>query len=380
MVSRSMNLDSVRITWLSTRVPTTMRPGGVLPGGAAITGAWSDPGSAPPLPFAWRHPWLDPTAQAVEPDRTHWLEWLGLRAFTGKVDPAFVSGLIKAAVPLLADTPLDAVGPTTTPLASVRAELFLHPWAVSSAVSATLRLPANTGIAAAAAAATAFRAQPVLVARGVGPTVATDPASLAEALADASLALTGAATDPAMRQLPPVVVATVIAGDPGPAAQSRPWRTGAFCDAMHVLAGDNDPGSPLHWIKVQTAGGPGCVETKLVQVLTTGVAQWFSGAMATLPADPAQRTGTLHRRATLRMVVLRSIHAFFERPSLPADPLWLASTAGDLRRLAGIHYGPAKDHRDFLAQAYIDLHGLGALLANPTRQFDARCPDPPAAA
>jgi hypothetical protein len=134
----------------------------------------------------------------------------------------------------------------------------------------------------------------------------------------------------------------------------------------------------LRWIKVQTAGGPACVQTKLVQVLTTGVAQWFAGAIAVRPDELLDRTGTHHRRATLRMVVLRSMHAFFERPSLAADPLWLASTATELRRLAGIHYGPAKDHRDFLAQAYVDLHGLREQLGGPTKQFDARCPEPPA--
>jgi hypothetical protein len=148
---------------------------------------------------------------------------------------------------------------------------------------------------------------------------------------------------------------------------------------MHELAGDPDAGSPFRWIKVQTAGGPECVETKLVEVLTTGVAQWFSAAIAKQPDDVSQRTLTQHRRTTLRMVVLRSVHAFLDRPPLPADPLWLASTASDLRRLAGIHYGPARTQPNFLAQAYIDLHGLNAQVGNPTRQADARCPEPPPA-
>lgn len=370
-----MKLDTLRITWLSNRIPTTLLAGGVLPGSGDVSAAWTAPGSAPPFPFPWRYPWLDPRGKAVGPDDIHWLEWLGLKVFTGGVDPSFVARLMERAVPLLADVPLQA-GAAAPPLTSLRAELFLHPWAVSAAVSATLQLPPDTGIAAAVAAATAYRDSQSLVATGLGPAGPATPADLAEGLAEASLALTGATTTPATAQLPPVVVATVISGDPGARSLTRPVpENQAFADAMHELAGDFERGSPVRWIRMDSAGGPQCAEARLCQVLTTGVSQWFHDAIETMPRDDAQRTGTRHRRAVLRLVVARSVHALFGRRSQPADPLWLRSTSTELRRLAGIHYGPAKDHRDFLIQAYVDLHELNNVLGNPTRQFLARCPD-----
>ena len=300
--------------------------------------------------------------------------WSEKGKFTGETKPEFIGELLKMGVPLLSHTQLVDHGspyPTTSRLA----ELFLHPWAVSAAVSTTLQLPPDSGITAAAAAATAFRSSAALSATGLGPTVPTDPVALAEALAEASVALTKTTIDPSEPQLEPVVVTTVVDGDPGPKSAARPVaQNAAFCDALQELAGDPQPGSAVRWIKTVTTGDPECVETRICNVRTTGVAHWFHDAIQSKPAERMYRTTTLHRRTVLRLIVLRSVHALLDRNPQPADPAWLQVRSAELGELLRRHYGPSKRHPNFLAQSYIDLHQLNAALGNPTAQAKASCP------
>lgn len=382
-----MKLNTVRITWLSIRVPTSMPEGGIFPETGLITAAWTTPAAVgEALPYSWRHPWLDTAdpPQPVDPDETHWLEWCERPVFTGRFDPPFVSDLIRKAVPLFADAPLTVIA-TAAPLNSLRAELFLHPWAVSSAVSATLQLPAAADLAAAAAAATAFRAAPNLVSIALASTRPLDPVSVAHRLAEQCIAASGAAIDPAMPQLDPVVVATVIDGDPGPKHHVRPApENSSFRDAMHELAGDAQGGAPMRWIKTITTADPYCDETRVINVLRTGVSQWLHDSIEKMPVAKADRTMTVHRRTVLRLIVLRSAHALLERQAAPRallerqaeprDPWWLPTTVDELTELLIRHYAPSKLHRNLLAQSYIDLHELNPLLRNPTPKYAANCP------
>ncbi len=372
-----MKLRALRLTWLSTRLPTEFRLGGVLDDADLIKTGWTNPASAKQLgpPWRpWRYPWLDGAGRPVEPDRAHWLAWCELAAFTGDVKPAFVNDLLTKAVPLLADTLL-VTNEKTAPMKSGRVELFLHPWAVSCAVSATLQLPADTDVAGAAVAATAFgRSQSVAV--GVEPANPTDPPSLAKRLAEHGVvALTGTEIDPTVPQLDPLVVATVIDGEPGSKSQTAPVSGNQlFCDALQALAGDSEKGSSVRWIKTIMTGDAECDPTRITNVRRSGVAQWFHDAIESSPSDIRYRTGTRHREAVLRLVVLRSAHALVERSVRSSDPGWMGSMAETVTQLLRRHYGLAGSDRNFLPQSYIDLHRLNASLRDPTSPEKAKCP------
>ncbi len=366
-----MKLHTLRITWLSTRVPTTLLLGGLFEDPHLIIRAWRNPSEAKPLPLSCRYPWLDPKGGPV--DMRQWTEWCEVGAFPASPDQRFAQNLVDKAVPLYADTPVTAADTSLT-VASLRAEFFLHPWAVSAAVSATLQLPVHSDITAAAAQASAFAAAQFLSIDDVGLADASSPVALSRALATECVHRSGASLDPLSRQLEPVVVATVIDGDPGRSALTRPSPVNrSFSDAMEELAGGLS-GSPLRWVKTVTTGDPYCDETRICNVLTTGISQWFHNAIAKRPRSQDYYTTTLHRRAALRLMVLRSIHGLLDRQPLPGDPYWLRDLQDKLVDLLRRYYGLGKPHRDFLGQSYVKLHNLNPVLGNPTSAVGAECP------
>lgn len=363
-----MRIDRLDVTWLSAAVPETFDLGGVFGGTEAMKNAWRDPSSAPPAPLAWRYPWLDNAGGRIAEDTLHWENWCDM-TFTGESREPFVNRLLTLAVPLVADTTTTTAGPVTGGTIE-RAELFLHPWAVSSAMTAKFRFPQGVDLAAAAGAVTAFRHVAEVTAPGIGPTKGVDPVTLGDDLVAAALKERGLRRSGT--RFPHAVVATVIAGDPEPRSAASPTNQ-TFCDAMRELAGDALPGVPMAWIKVDTGTGS-CVETLLCDVLTTGVSQWFHHAIGKMPTNPQHRTLTWHRRTVLRLIVLRSVHLLCKAHASPTLPGWLQDLRIDLLRMMAAHYGPSKAYGEYLAQAYVDVHGINELFGDPTLKLKAACP------